>query len=328
MTSLGATGRRTLLVLVVVCAGLGLGRPAGAAAPTAPSAPGISRVAPGESELVVTLTSPRSNGGASVLGYVVTASGSNGQTTSASSTSHTVTLRKLVDGVTYALSAKAYNSVGFGPASATVTGVPVSGPVVLTLVAGPTFVPVNTQESYSGVLTRSGVGVAGEPIFVTETYSDGKEVPLGQVVTSSTGGYSFSTTPIYNGTISFSGLSASASTASRVILDMSTPHVQSVHGRSITVTDYSAPGFITGTGRLERFQLLEVDGQGHVERVLGLVQAAQRSTQRGFLHGVNVATFHVVLPHAGTFRLAAKALGTPVNTGATSKSVTVKVTDA
>ena len=325
---MGTTVRRTVLIGVLLCASVGLGSAAEAAsAPTVPTAPGISRVAPGESELVVTVTSPHSNGGASVLGYVVSAMGSNGQTTSASSTSHTVVLRKLVDGVTYVLSAKAYNSVGFGPMSATATGVPVSGPVVLTLVAGPTFVPVNTRVSYSGVLTRSGVGVAGEPIFVTETYSDGKEVPLGQVVTSSTGRYDFSTTPIYNGTISFSGLTASASTPSRVILSMSTPKVQSAHGRSITVTDYSAPGFITGTGRLERAQLLEMSDSGHIERVLGIVAAAQRSSQRGFLHGVNVTTFHVVLPHSGTFRLAVKALGTPVNTGATSKTVTVKVTD-
>ena len=319
---------------VALLASLGVSAPALASpsrverpAATAPSAPGISRVAPGESELVVTLASPKSSGGASVLGYVVTVVDPAGHSVSASSTSHTVTIGHLVDGVPYKLTAKAYNSVGFGPASATVTGVPVAGPVALTLVSGPTFVPVNTPVSFSGVLTRSGVGVPGQQIFVTETYSDGVNVPLGVVLTSSTGRYDFSTAPIYNGTITFSGLSASASAPSRVILAMSTPRVTAVHGESITVTDYSAPGFVTGVGRIERFQLLQLDGSGHIERVLGIVAAAQRSTQRGFPHGVNVATFHVVLPHAGTFRLAVKALGTPVNTGATSKSIVVKVSN-
>lgn len=327
-------GRRTALVGVVLLASLGVSAPALAAsggvsrpAATAPTAPTISRVAPGESELVVTLTSPRTSGGARVLGYVVTALDSAGHSVSASSTSHTVTLKKLTDATTYTLTAKAYNSVGFGPASAAVTGVPVAGPVALTLVAGPTFVPVNTRVSFNGMLTRSTLGVAGEQIFVSETYSDGVEVPLGVTTTSATGRYDFTTTPIYNGTISFSGLSASASTPSRVILAMSTPRVAAAHGRSITVTDYSAPGFVTGPGRSERFQLLALDGSGHIAKVLGLVTAAQRSSQRGFLHGVNVATFHVVLPRPGSFRLAVKALGTPVNTGATSKAITLKVAD-
>jgi len=92
----------------------------------------------------------------------------------------------------------------------------------------------------------------------------------------------------------------------------------------VNVAGSTIPGFITGPNRQERVQLLEVDSHGRQLRVLALVNAGARHSRPGYAQGLNDVRFRVRLS-AGTHRLVVRVIGTPVNTGAPSKQLVVRV---
>jgi len=283
---------------------------------TTPGQAAITAVTPGDGQLTVDVRPPSS--GNSPVTYVATAVG-GGRTVTAGSPTPRIVVGGLVNGTTYAVTVRATNAAGSGPASGTVSAVPVAAPVTLTLSASATFVQYGESASYAGQITRGGAAAGGVPVVLTERYSDGKLVPLGQVTTDAGGAYSLTTRPQYNGTVTVTALGTSASVPSRVILRF-TRVLATVRGRQVTVDASTSPGFITGPDRQERVQLLLVDAAGRQLRVLATANAAQRRATPGAAHGVNDVRFRATLP-AGSSRVVVKVIGTPVNTGASSAVV-------
>jgi len=122
--------------------------------------------------------------------------------------------------------------------------------------------------------------------------------------------------------VTATALGATASTPSRVIVVF--PRIStSQNGPRVTVKASVAPGFITGPNRNLRVQLLLVDGSDRVLKVLDTRNAAARHGLAGYAQGVNDVTF-TTGQLASTARYAVKVIGTPVNTGATSRAVTVQ----
>ncbi|HEY4376539.1 MAG TPA: fibronectin type III domain-containing protein, partial [Acidimicrobiales bacterium] len=114
----GAAGDQTPAA-TISGANTGLSQPEGvtvavAPPPTAPSAPTIGQVTPGDARVTVTFAPPGSDGGSAVNGYTVTAS-PGGQ--SATGPSSPITVTGLTDGASYTFTVTATNSAGTGPSS-------------------------------------------------------------------------------------------------------------------------------------------------------------------------------------------------------------------
>jgi Fibronectin type III domain len=93
-----------------------------------PEAPGTPTLTPGDGTIAASWTAPSYNGGAAITGYTATASPS-GKTCSTSG-ALTCTISGLTDGEKQAVTVKATNSVGAGPASASASATPF--PSILT----------------------------------------------------------------------------------------------------------------------------------------------------------------------------------------------------
>ncbi len=192
----------------------------------------------------------------------------------------------------------------------------------LTLKVSKTFATLGSRVTYSGGLTRGNTVLAGVPVLVTVKYVDGQVKPIGLATTGPNGSFAVTTKPLYNGTVTATALGATASTPSRVIVVF--PRISaSQNGPRVTLKASVAPGFITGPNRNLRVQLLLVDGSGKVLKVLDTRNAAARHGLAGYAQGVNDVTF-TTGQLASTARYAVKVIGTPVNTGATSRAVTVQ----
>jgi len=288
-----------------------------------PGAPTISAVTPRDASLAVAVSPPTDDGAAPITGYSVTAvPAGSGKPVTATSTSNTLTVSGLVNGTAYTLTAKARNQGGYGAPSGSVTATPVVPPLGLTL-SGPVFVHLGTQVVYAGRLTRGGVPLAGVPVLHTESYVDGRSAGLGATPSRADGSFSFTNRPLYNGTVTASAAGVAVSSPSRVIIAF-TGLTTSITGGAVNVAGSTVPGFITGPNRQERVQLLEVDSHGRQLRVLALVNAGARHSRPGYAQGLNDVRFRVRLS-AGTHRLVVRVIGTPVNTGAPSKQLVVRV---
>jgi len=86
---------------------------------TAPGAPTITGITPGNQTLSVAFTAPVNNGGATIIDYTYTTNGST--YISAGTTSSPITITGLTNGTTYSVALKAVNSVGPGSVSNTVS---------------------------------------------------------------------------------------------------------------------------------------------------------------------------------------------------------------
>ena len=110
-------------------------------AATAPTAPSITSITPGDGSLSVALTAPSSDGGATISNYQY--SMDNGGTFTAFSPARTtspLSITGLVNNTTYSVQIKAVNNVGAGEASASVDGTPVA----------PAVPPSLTSSTYTG----------------------------------------------------------------------------------------------------------------------------------------------------------------------------------
>ncbi len=289
---------------------------------TEPGAPRISVLSPRDSALSVGVNAPTSTGNSPLTGYRATAVG-GGRTVSTDSATPSFVIAGLTNGVSYSVTVRARNRAGLGEASPAVSATPTLPPLALTLTGGPVFVRLGSTVTFSGRVTRGTSPLGGARVTLTVRYVDGQVKPLGVATTRTDGGWSLSTRPLYNGTVTAEVLGATVGVPSRVILTY-TGLRSTAAGRSLTVDAATTPGFLTGPGRAERVQLLEVDAAGHQRRVLALVNAGQRQRAPGLAQGRNPIRFRVTLT-AGAHRLVVKVIGTPVNTGASSRQLLVRV---
>ncbi len=301
----------------------------GTPAATAPGAPTGVMVSPGDAKLLVTFTAPADNGGSAITGYTVTATPASGTPVTATGTTSPITVTGLTNGTAYTVTVKATNAVGTGAASPGVLGTPKSAAVVvptLKIQTSKVFVNKGERITLTGVLARNAVGISGQDVVLKVTYSDGVTNTVGATKTDASGNYVFTTMPLYNGFFFTQALGVTSDQAfSRVILTYRSARA-AVRGNKVTVTAETRPGFLTSSSRQERVQLLLVDSRGRQLKVLQLVNAKQRKFFPGEAQGTNQIAFKTQTLAKGTYRLVVKVIGTPVNTGASSKTITVTIT--
>lgn len=118
-----------------------------AAAPVLPGAPTITGVTAGDGALTVAFTAPASDGGTGITSYVATAG-----TQQATGPASPLTITGLSDGTAYAVTVAAVNSVGTGPASASMSGTP-TAPTVdgMTFPAGSLVKTIGTGKDFANM---------------------------------------------------------------------------------------------------------------------------------------------------------------------------------
>ncbi|MFI5312287.1 MAG: fibronectin type III domain-containing protein [Gemmatimonadales bacterium] len=95
--------------------------------PTAPGAPVTVVITAGNASASIAFATPLSDGGAPILSYTATCTAS-GVAKTATAASSPITVSGLTNGTVYSCSVTATNSVGTGPASASVQVTPRSTP--------------------------------------------------------------------------------------------------------------------------------------------------------------------------------------------------------
>lgn len=126
-------GREARWLIALVLLVLGACGGGGGSPPTAPLAPTIGQATPGDRALSIAFLPPSADGGAPIAQYTATCRGGVLDSASASGNASPITVGGLVNGREYTCSVTARNSVGEGPASATVTAVPYTVPGAPTL---------------------------------------------------------------------------------------------------------------------------------------------------------------------------------------------------
>jgi len=107
---------------------------------TAPGAPTITGITPGDGSLSVAFTPPASDGGAAISNYQYSTDGITYVDRSPASTNSPLLIGGLTNGTTYSVTLKAVNNVGAGTASASTNATP----------AVPAQPPVVTSTNFSG----------------------------------------------------------------------------------------------------------------------------------------------------------------------------------
>ncbi|MBL0122652.1 MAG: choice-of-anchor D domain-containing protein [Betaproteobacteria bacterium] len=137
--------------------GIFIGSPAAAV----PGAPTIGTATSGNGQVTINFTAPANNGGSAITGYTATCSSIAAITRTATALTSPITVTNLTNFVGYNCSVTAANSAGTGPASATVTVLPIGAPGIVS--SGTANGVVNTPFSYQ-ILTNavaSSYGVSG-----------------------------------------------------------------------------------------------------------------------------------------------------------------------
>ena len=218
--------------------------------------------------------------------------------------------------------------------TATATAPPTSarptlpGPAVgLSLVNSKTFISLGQLSTFTGTLTRGGVPAAGQQVQLFERYADGKIVSLGLTTTGPDGSYLLTVRPLYVGDVTAVGLGVTSNTVpSRVTVTYRSAKASRDRKGHLVVKAETRPGFITSSTRQERVQILLVDARGRQIKQLAIVNAAQRRFFAGEAQGTNGISYtSSYVLRRGSYRVVVKVVGTPVNTGASSRPSTVTV---
>ena len=218
--------------------------------------------------------------------------------------------------------------------TATATAPPTSarptlpGPAVgLSLVNSKTFISLGQLSTFTGTLTRGGVPAAGQQVQLFERYADGKIVSLGLTTTGPDGSYLLTVRPLYVGDVTAVGLGVTSNTVpSRVTVTYRSAKASRDRKGHLVVKAETRPGFITSSTRQERVQILLVDARGRQIKQLAIVNAAQRRFFAGEAQGTNGISYtSSYVLRRGSYRVVVKVVGTPVNTGASSRASTVTV---
>jgi sugar lactone lactonase YvrE len=135
------------------------------AAVTVPGAPTIGIATAGDMQVTVTFTAPASDGGSAITTYTAT-SLPGGTTGTCAAPCTSITVSGLTDGVAYAFTVTATNSVGTGPASAPSNGVTPAAATTTTLGSAP-------DPSFFGQNVTFTASVNGSVPTGTVTFSDG-----------------------------------------------------------------------------------------------------------------------------------------------------------
>ena len=142
-----------------------------------PSAPTITSITPGNTQLSVAFTAPSSNGGASITNYAYsTDNGSSFTACSPLQTTSPILITGLTNGTTYDVQILAVNSAGSGAASNTISETPVapSGPTITANIA--TLAAFTT--TYGTASAAQSISVSGAALTndITATAPTGFEV--------------------------------------------------------------------------------------------------------------------------------------------------------
>lgn len=135
----------------------------GGPSPTPPTAPTITGITPGNTQLSIAFTAPSSDGGAAITNYEYSTDGGNTWAPHAPVVTTTpIVITGLVNGTTYAVQIRAVNSAGSGAASATVNGTPTGSPspVPPTAPAINSITPGNQRLSVAFTAPSSDGGAA------------------------------------------------------------------------------------------------------------------------------------------------------------------------
>ncbi len=111
---------------------------------TAPGAPSITGITPGNGQLSVAFTAPSSNGGATITNYQYSVDGSTYTAVSPAQTTSPIVITGLTNGTSYPVTLKAVNSAGAGAASNSVSDTPRTTPSAPSITA---ITPGNGQLS-------------------------------------------------------------------------------------------------------------------------------------------------------------------------------------
>lgn len=111
---------------------------------TAPGAPSITAITPGNGQLSVAFTAPSSNGGATITNYQYSVDGSTYTAVSPAQTTSPIVITGLTNGTSYPVTLKAVNSAGAGTASSSVNATPRTTPSAPSITA---ITPGNGQLS-------------------------------------------------------------------------------------------------------------------------------------------------------------------------------------
>jgi hypothetical protein len=148
-----------------------------AVAATAPQAPTITQVTPGNGLLSVDFTAPSSNGGAAVTNYQYSTDGINYVSRSPNSTTSPLIISGLSNGMSYSVTLKAVNSVGAGTASTAVLGTPVQPLTVPTVtpatITGKVGVDLSTNIQASSSPTSYAIATGTLPTGLSLNSSSG-----------------------------------------------------------------------------------------------------------------------------------------------------------
>ena len=134
-----------------------------------PTAPVITGITPGNTELTVAFTAPTSNGGASISNYKFsTDNGASYTALSPASTSSPITITGLTNNTTYDIKIRAVNSVGDGAESNMQSGTPTTGTPPTVTASAATAIGA-TDATLNGEVTSEGTSPVTDRGFVYHT---------------------------------------------------------------------------------------------------------------------------------------------------------------